>query len=127
MYGKYALQQTVALARRLLTSGMMSDRKPEEIAETVKKLSSRDQFFSHGSVINHKEASQLGLKVEYVPPDAELWQKLWLLYCMYDHDCRRDRYLKVFEGQGVSTSIAAPRAAPAPASHRRAYGNNISM
>jgi hypothetical protein len=113
MYGKYALQQTVALTRRLLTNGMMSGKKPEEIEDTVKKLSSRDHFYSHGSVINHKEATQLGLNVEYLPPDSELWQKLWLLYCMYDHDCRRDRYLKVFEGQAVSTSIAAPRPAAA--------------
>lgn len=113
MYGKYALQQTVALARRLLTNGMMNGKKAEEIEDTVKKLSSRDHFFSHGSVINHKEAAQLGLKVEYLAPETEMWQKLWLLYCMYDHDCRRDRYLKVFEGQAVSTSIAAPRPAPA--------------
>jgi hypothetical protein len=112
MYGKYALQQTVALARRLLTSGMMNGKTPEQIEDTVKKLSSRDHFYSHGSVINHKEALQLGLNVEYLPPDTELWQKLWLLYCMYDHDCRRDKYLKVFEGQAVSTSIAAPRSAP---------------
>jgi ClpP class serine protease len=114
MYGKYALQQTVALARRLLTNGMMSAKKVEEIEDTVKKLSSRDHFFSHGSVINHKEATQLGLNVEYLPPESELWQKLWLLYSMYDHDCRRDRYLKVFEGQSISTSIAAPRTAPPP-------------
>lgn len=56
----------------------------------------------------------LGLTVEYLSPEDETWQKVWLLYCMYDHDCRRDRYLKVFEGPAVSTSIAAPRATSAP-------------
>jgi hypothetical protein len=107
--GVFALQQTQALAERLLTNGMMKGKPATEIAETIKKLSSRDHFFSHGSVINHREAAQLGLSVEYVPPEEEVWQKLWLLYCMYDHDCRRDRYLKVFEGPSISTSIAAPR------------------
>jgi hypothetical protein len=118
--GQFALQQTRALAKRLLTSGMMSGRTEAEIAETVQKLSSRDHYFSHGSVINHREATQLGLNIEYLPPENEAWQKLWLLYCMYDHDCRRDHHLKVFEGPSISTTIAAPRqtnppvSAPAP-------------
>jgi hypothetical protein len=107
--GVFGLQQTKALAKRLLTDGMMKGKPEPEIDETIKKLSSRDHFFSHGSVINHLEATQLGLTVEYLPPESEIWQKLWLLYCMYDHDCRRERYLKVFEGASVSTSIAAPR------------------
>lgn len=38
MYGKYALQQTVALARRLQTDVMMSGRTPEEIEDTVKSF-----------------------------------------------------------------------------------------
>jgi Serine dehydrogenase proteinase len=108
--GVYALQQTSALAKRLLTNGMMKGRPEAEIDETVQKLSSRDHSFSHGSVINHREAAQLGLTVEYFPPENEIWQKLWLLHCMYDHDCRRDRYLKFFEGPTIGTSIAAPRA-----------------
>ncbi len=113
-FGVFALQQTKALAKRLLTDGMMKGRTPQEIEDTVTKLSSRDVFFSHGSVINHAEAKSLGLSVEYLKPDEELWQKIWLLYCMYNHDCRRDRYLKVFEGPSISTSIAAPRTPVAP-------------
>ncbi|MFZ1907326.1 MAG: hypothetical protein WAU56_18245 [Steroidobacteraceae bacterium] len=112
-YGQYALQQTRALAKSLLTTGMMKDRKPEDIEKAVRTLSSRDTFFSHGSVINHREASAIGLKIKYLPPEETLWRKLWLLYCMYDSDCRRDRYLKVFEGPSISTSIAATRLLPA--------------
>lgn len=113
-YGVYALQQTKALAKRLLAAGMMKGKADIEIDAVVQQLSSRDVYFSHGSVINHTEASALGLAVEYMPPDSELWRKVWLLYCMYDHDCRRDRYLKVFEGPAVSTSIAAARVATVP-------------
>jgi ClpP class serine protease len=115
--GTYALLQTKVLAKRLLAEGMMKGKTEAEIDATVKKLSSRDHFYSHGSVINHQEATQLGLTVEYLPPDDEIWRRVWLLYCMYDHDCRRDRYLKVFEGPSISTSIIAPRqaaAAPKP-------------
>lgn len=108
-FGVYALQQTKALANRLLTAGMMKGKTAGEIEAVVQQLSSRDVYFSHGSVINQTEAQAIGLTVEYLPPESELWKKIWLLYCMYDHDCRRDRYLKVFEGPAVSTSIAAPR------------------
>ena len=86
------------------------------------KLSSRDVYYSHGSVINHAEASALGLEVKYLPPGDKIWERIWLLYCMYDHDCRKSRYLKVFEGRARSTAVAAgpdlasnpPAALPTP-------------
>jgi ClpP class serine protease len=111
-YGQFALQQSKALAERLLTDGMMKGQAKATIEETVKKLSSRDVFFSHGSVINHKEAAALGLNVEYLDPSNQIWQRVWLLYCMYDYDCRHNRHLKVFEGPNISTGIAAPPPTP---------------
>jgi hypothetical protein len=111
-YGVWSLEQTKGLARRLLTNGMMKGRKPDEIDHTIRALSTRDIYFSHGSVIDSVEASQLGLSVIELEARDALWQKLWLLHCMYDHDCRRDRFVKVFEGRSVSTAIAAP---PVPA------------
>ena len=83
-FGVYALQQTKALALRLLSEGMMKGKPEAEIKALVETLSGRDKFFSHGSVINHAEASQLGLTIEYLPPDDPVWQRVWLLYCMYD-------------------------------------------
>jgi ClpP class serine protease len=111
-YGVYALEQTKALARKLLKEGMMKGRAEKDIDDTIAKISGRDHYFSHGSVINHSEAKALGFSVDYWSPDDELWKKVWLLYCMYDYDCRRDKYLKVFEGPSVSTSIAAPKSPP---------------
>ena len=107
----YAIKQTVKLAHRLLQQGMMSGQDPARIEAAVNSLSTRNVFFSHGSVIDHKEATQLGLNVRYLEPDDELWQRLWLLHCMYAHDVNRSGYLKVFEGAARSTSVAAP---PAP-------------
>lgn len=112
-FGEYALKQTKDLAKRLLTDGMMNGKSPKEIETTVEKLASRNVFYSHGSVINYQEAQTLGLIVEYLEPDDEIWKKFWFLYCMYEFDSRRTRYLKVFEGPNVSTSIAAPVAPPA--------------
>lgn len=107
-YGVWALEQTKALAKRLLTQGMMSGKTAQQIEDTIRVLSSRDVYFSHGSVIDSTEAKQLGLNVTALSEKDELWQKLWLLHCMYEHDCRRDRYVKIFEGASVSTAIAAP-------------------
>ena len=112
-FAVYSLQQSRSLAKALLSNGMMKGKDEATIERAVKALSGRDVYFSHGSVINHREAKDLGLNIEYLPPDNEIWKKIWLLYCMYDHDCRRDRYMKVFEGPAISTSIAAPRLLPA--------------
>lgn len=105
-----AIKQTEKLAQRLLKQGMMAGEDPTRIAQTVSSLSTRDVFFSHGSVIDHKEAEQLGLKITYLPHDDELWQRLWLLHCMYAHDVTKSGFLKVFEGAARSTSVAAPPA-----------------
>jgi hypothetical protein len=114
-FGEFALNQSRKLARTLLTEGMMAGKPPAEIDDVVQKLSSRDVYFSHGSSIDHKEAKALGLNVQYLPPDDALWQQLWLLHCMYEHDCRKARYLKIFEGRMRSTAIAAPPQPQPPA------------
>jgi len=112
MFGKYALSQTRALAKSLLSDGMMKGKPATDIDKTVDTLSTRDKFFSHGSVIDHREAAALGLNIEYLPPDDELWQRLWLLYCVVDYDCRKSRYLKLFEGRARSTAVSIPPPAP---------------
>jgi hypothetical protein len=106
--GKFALEQSKKIAKHVLSNGMMADKKPEEIDLAVSKLSSRDTYASHGAVIHHREASDLGLKIDYLPPDDEVWKRLWLLYCMYEYDCRKSRFLKVYEGAHRSTAVAAP-------------------
>lgn len=110
--GVFALQQSKTIARSLLTSGMMASKTPAEIDEVVNKLSTRDTYASHGSVIHHREAAALGLKIEYLPPGDAIWERLWLLHCMYEADCRKARYLKVFEGRARSTAVAAPPPPP---------------
>lgn len=111
-YGEYAFQQTRTLAKTLLANGMMKGKDDADIEKTVQMLASRDKFFSHGSTINHVEAQSMGLNVQYLPPDDDLWRRIWLLYCMYEYDCRKSRYIKVFEGALRSTAVAWP----APAS-----------
>lgn len=106
MYGKYALAQTKGLATKLLREGMMAGKSQQEIESAVSEMSSRDTYPSHGSSIDHREAARLGLKVDFLAEESELWKRIWLLHCIYDHDCRKSKYLKVFEGQYRSTAVA---------------------
>ena len=112
-FGEYALQQSRKLAKTLLTNGMMKGKPEAEIDATVQSLASRDIYHSHGSAIDDNEATRLGLKIEYLPPEDELWKRIWLLHCMYERDCRAKQYLKLFEGRARSTAVALPAAEPA--------------
>lgn len=107
-----ALKQTRKLSEALLRAGMLKGAPPGEVERVCSALGTRDTYFSHGSTIDHREAKQLGLNVDYLDPGDEVWQRLWLLYSMYDFDTRRDNYIKVFEGRSRSTSVAP--IAPAP-------------
>jgi hypothetical protein len=109
---KYAIEQTKKLATRLLKRGMKSAATDAEIDDLVGKLLTRDVYFSHGSAIDHKEAVALGLTVEYLSPEGDLWKLFRLLACMYEADCRQNRYLKVFEGNKISSAIEAPPPVP---------------
>jgi hypothetical protein len=99
-------RQTMKLASALLSTGMMRD-KPEAIEETVQKLASRDHYHSHGSVIDADEAAALGLSVEYLDENNDLWRRFWLLRSMYAHDCGTLKMGKIFEGEFVTSAVAA--------------------
>jgi ClpP class serine protease len=103
----YAVAQTKKLAKTLLQTGMMSKATSQEIDEVVEKLATRDHFHSHGSVIDSDEAAAMGLVVQKLPSSDELWQRVWLLRCMYAADIRSAKLIKVFEGRQVSNSIRA--------------------
>ena len=108
MLGTFALKQSKSVATQLLKSGMLAGKSDAEIKDVVEALATRDKFPSHGSVVDHREAAALGLKIDYLPPENEIWQRIWLLYCMFEHDCRKSNYLKMFEGNARSLALAAP-------------------
>ena len=102
------LKQTRKMATRLLKAGMLSDLDETKVESIVNSLATRDTYYSHGSTIDHQEASQLGLKITALDANDTLWKRIWLLYSMYDYDTRRDNYLKIFEGRAISTAVAQP-------------------
>ncbi len=100
-FGQQAYQHMEHIAKQLLTNLTLKDQ-PEKIDTTLNALLSRDHFHSHGSVINHRDAQALGLNVEYLRPDNDLWQRIWLLYCMYDEDCRSRGLTKIVESRNFT-------------------------
>jgi len=72
----------------------------------LSKISSSGGYLSHGAVIDYNEAINLGLNVDYLLPDDELWRRIWILYCMYDYDTKQNKLGKNFEGSAYS--IARP-------------------
>lgn len=113
-YAHLAISQTQKLAAQLLTKGMLAGMDEAIIQDLVKKIATRTHYHSHGSVIDHAEASALGLKVNYLPPDDELWQKIWLLRTMYEYDCRSHGLMKLFESNSISSGISPPKTMPHP-------------
>ena len=90
----------------------MESRTPEEVKAVVDQLAGRETYKSHGSVINHREAQNIGLRIRYLPDGDEVWSRIWLLYCMYDFDSHRTGLQKIYEGRSRSTQVAAPPADP---------------
>lgn len=100
-----AYEHSKGIAVELLHKGMMADRDPEFVHEVVEKLAGRNTYKSHGAVIDHKEASDLGLNVLYLPSEDDIWSRIWLLYCMYSHDAQRNNLLKIYESRVRSMQI----------------------
>ena len=101
----HAIRQTAQLATALLSTGMMQGKDPTQIDNVVKSLSTRHHYPSHGSVIDMAEAERLGLNVLKFTDADELWQRLWLLRCMFEHDAIRAGAVKIFEGPYMSNSL----------------------
>lgn len=101
-----AAQRMKQMATDILDRGMMHGKDKAEIDAVISKISDTAGYMSHGAVIDYHEAVALGLSVEYLEPDDEIWRRIWLLYCLYDYDTKVKKLGKVFEGDKFS--IARP-------------------
>lgn len=109
----HALKQSTQLATSFLKDGMMKGRTDAEINAVVNALSTRDAYPAHGSVIDRTEAQRLGLTITCLNKGDEFWDRVWLLYCMYDYDARKAGVGKIFEAKSRSLSVAALPPPPA--------------
>lgn len=101
-YCRKAIERSERFAQKWLLRSQCSDQA--KAAKIAKQLTNTKQYLSHGTMIDHKEAQDLGLKVKYCQHDDELWQHIWRLYCMYEIDASANRSVKIFESSKVSLS-----------------------
>jgi len=95
-----ALLRSEQFAEKFLTKHMLSD-DPEKAKEVAHTLNHANTHLSHGAVIDAERAIALGLNVELLPYDDDLWQAYWRLYC----DMRtalRESNSRLFEGRRAS-------------------------
>ncbi len=71
---------SIRFAKQWLEKGAMKGKLKNDIEKTVDELTKGDRFNLHGSVINHEEAKNLGLNIEFWDQNDERWQLLWNYY-----------------------------------------------
>jgi len=76
---RQALERSRKLAEDLLKRGMLRDGSWTKVAFDL--TDNKRWLSQHGAVIDSDDAKDLGLQVEYLAPNTELWQAYWRLYC----------------------------------------------
>lgn len=96
---KAAINRARSLAEKLLGTRMFPAGSGN-VTSIAGKLMDTKKYLSHGQMIGIVEAQELGLRVEYLPPDEALWQAYWQLYC-YQRLETEERF-KLFESRCAS-------------------------
>jgi len=84
----------------------------EKAKEVAKELANIQRWLSHGKVISCKDAKELGLVVEEVPKNSELWKLIWELHCRSEHLLNITNNVKLFENEKINLTYAIGRVSP---------------
>jgi hypothetical protein len=76
--------------------------KSKQASKIAKRLTDVAMYRSHGIVIDSDEARSMGLKVQFISVDDELWHKLWSLNLAYQIEVNMFNSSKLFETRRVS-------------------------
>jgi len=79
------MEREIALSRKIaedvLFTGMWKGKKrTRQLSETLAVFTSPSKKGSHGRAILFPELKEIGLEVEQIPPDTDLWGCIWELY-----------------------------------------------
>ncbi len=69
------------LAENQLKLGMFRN-STGNFTKVASDLLDTKSWQSHGQMISHLDAAQIGLNVDYLDPMSEQWQSYWQLYCL---------------------------------------------
>lgn len=100
-----ALERARVFAETQLKYGMFRAPKMGNFTEIASELMNANKWQSHGQMIGHADAAQLGLSIEYLNSRSKLWQGYWQLYCHQRLEIQ-DKH-KLFESNYASLSLDA--------------------
>ena len=94
-------------AEHLLKIGMFRDNDGNW-SRTASELLDTRRWLSHSQMISWQDAQDphIGLVVDYLPSDSELWQDYWQLYCLQRLAVSDNQ--KLFESEYASLMIDGP-------------------
>ncbi len=101
---KKAIQRSERFASEFLKRYMLKDNH-DTAEEVARILNNNRMHLSHGAVIDAEKAADLGLNVTYLPPEDDLWQAYWRLYCEMRLSLQNATQ-KLYEGQQASLLLA---------------------
>ncbi|MGB9895532.1 MAG: SDH family Clp fold serine proteinase [Thermoproteota archaeon] len=91
--------------KRWLPKGTLKHNQ-EKVDEVIEAFVSGTKYKSHSQVINYEEAKKLGLNVEFIEPQSELWNLVWELYVRSIHFLSQTRNAaKLFETDTSSITM----------------------
>lgn len=94
------------IALRWLKAKMLRGN-PAKADQTAAALSRADQLFSHGRAIDHRYAKEeLGLNVQYLAPDDDLWKAIWELHIRAHLAHFKDGHVKIIESSKQTLAFA---------------------
>jgi hypothetical protein len=101
-----AIKRSEQFAVKWLKNAMLKGNTRQAV-KIAKRLTNVARYRSHGIVIDADEAKSMGLKIKFVPPDDDLWRKLWSLHLAYQIEVSLFRTDKIIETRRVSIPFTA--------------------
>jgi hypothetical protein len=100
---KKALKRSQDMASHFLRTYSLKD-DPLKAEQIAGELNNAKEYRSHGAVIDADRAAAMGLAINYLEPEDDLWQAYWRLYCL-DRLALETPNQRLYEGRRASLQI----------------------
>jgi hypothetical protein len=105
-FASKAIEFSKQFAEQWLSQYMLKSN-PTKAKEVATALADNRRWLSHGRRIGMTEANNLGLNVEVIDRESELWKLIWEYYSRCFFSMNATRSLKMFETKGTTINFQA--------------------
>ncbi len=71
-----AMNLSKEIARKWLKEHMLKGKNDAEVQRAVDEFSDPSRTLSHGRMIDYRQAKSVGIEVEYIPKESDLWEEI---------------------------------------------------